>query len=71
MFLCNVFAVAVCARWGGGGLDSVGLVEQRPLLVFLLGPFVVSLLLGKCFVTALMVSPGQDANCLFLIAASR
>jgi hypothetical protein len=41
-------------------IGSVSLVDCRPLLPFRPWPFIVSLLLGKCLVTALMVRPGQD-----------
>jgi hypothetical protein len=44
------------------------LVNRWPLLAFQAWCLIVSLDLGKCLATALEVSPGHDANCLFLIA---
>ncbi len=44
------------------------LVEQSQLLVLRPCPFIVSLLSGKYFATALTVRPGHDAYCLFFIA---
>ncbi len=44
------------------------LVERSPFLVFCPCPFIVSLLSGKYFATALMVRPSHDAYCLFFIA---
>ncbi len=44
------------------------LVDGWPLLAFWDWPMIVSLDLGKCLAMALGVSPGHNANCLFLTA---
>ncbi len=50
-------------------LVSLGWVNRSPLLTFLPCPFVVLSFSGKCLATAFTVSPGNDAYCLFFIAA--
>ncbi len=52
----------VCTSFGGH------LVNLNLLLILRPCPFNVSSLSGECLATAFVVSPGHDANCLFLIA---
>ncbi len=45
------------------------LVDRSPLLPYACVLFIISLLLGKCFATALIVRLGHDAYCFFFIAS--
>ena len=60
--------------WVGGGFVLVSrlsvqscicFVDRSPLLVLRAWPLIVSSDSGKCLVTASVVRPGHDANCLF------
>ncbi len=62
------FSFALCSLIRLSSQLGLRLVNRWPLLAFWAWPLIVSLDSGKCFAMALGVSPGHNANCLFLAA---
>ena len=58
--LVRVGGAAGCALTGGSGLALLRLVDCRFLRSWSMWPLPVWMLLGRCFLTHCLVSPGKD-----------
>ena len=58
--LVRVGGAAGYVLMGGSGLALLRLVDCRFLLSWSMWPFPVWMLLGRCFFTSCVVSPGKD-----------